>query len=639
MCGIAGIIAVDTMLGERDLRDARQMTAILRHRGPDDSGIVQDARCVLGNARLRIIDLTDAGHQPMPNEDETVWLTFNGIVTNYRELRKEFDLDRRHRFRSGNDTEVLVHLYEEIGIDVLRRLRGHFAFCLYDKKANKVFVVRDPYGVRPLFFLEHGGRLYFASEMKSFFDLACFRDEINREAFFHYFSLVYLPDRMTPFTQVQELDGGALIEVDLEKGTSARREYFRITYRPDDAMTERDAAPKLHALMDAAVDRAMVSDAPIGLTLSGGFDTSSILALLKKRGASQRVHTFSVVMGESSFSEAGYQKIMVDFARPIHHEIRVGPDEVAECLIAHNAFLDEPTGDGSTLPTFLMAREAKRHVSVLLSGEGGDEVFNAYETHVALKARKLYRRLTTPGLRCLVRGIVRRLPADYRKLSFDFVAKRFTEGAELSVPEAHFFWRHALNAAEKAALMPGHRGFPPTEGFFVRLFDEAGFADDLNRISLVDFKYFFIDDLMVKNDRMMMAHSIEARFPWVDQDLVDFVTTVPPRLRIKGLKRRYLQKQAMKDHLPRAIYRRSNMGLEMPHAIWFLRELRPVAERYFAPENVRRTEFLDPAAVRTMWGEHLARKKDHGRSLWAILNFLIWFDLFVWNKDFKKYLA
>jgi len=639
MCGIAGIFSLNSLLNDDDLREARQMTAILRHRGPDDMGFYNDDRCVLGTTRLKIIDLSDNANMPMTNEDGTIWLTYNGEVTNYRELREQFKLDEKHRFRSTSDTEVLIHLYEELGIECLKHLTGYFAFGLYDKRLKKAYVVRDFYGIRPLFFLTHGDRLYFSSEMKSFMDLGCFNGEINYEAFYHYFSLVYIPDRLTPFVQIQELDGGWLIEVDLDKGQMQKREYYKIRFEPDDSMTEKETAKALHDLMTDSVRRNLISDAPLGLTLSGGFDTSSILSITKKLGLSGDIHTFSIIMGESSFSEERYQKIMVDFARPIHHAIYVGPNEVAENLVIHNAFLDEPTGDGSTLPTFILAKEAKKYVSVLLSGEGGDEVFNAYETHVAYKVRKLYRKLVNRHLREAIRFVINKLPTDYKKLSFDFLAKRFSEGAELDVPEAHFYWRHALSDAEKERLMPNYAGYKPTYRFFSDLYNSLDYPEGLDRISHIDLKYFFIDDLMVKNDRMMMAHSVEARFPWVDRPLVEFMNRVPARLRIKRFTRRYIQKQAMKDYIPKAIYRRSNMGLEMPHALWFLKELKPIVEQYFSKRNVEKTNFLSYDAIQTMWGEHVSRKKDHGRSLWAILNFLIWFDLYVWNKDFKKYLT
>lgn len=615
------------------------MTTILRHRGPDQEGFYYDERCALGARRLKIIDLSDNANQPMSNEDQTVWITYNGEITNFKELRKQFKLDEKHQFRSYCDTEVLVHLYEELGIECLNHLTGYFAFCIYDKRSKKAYIVRDFYGIRPLFFLIHSDKLYFSSEIKSFLELSCFTYELDYEAFFHYLSLVYIPGRHTPFKQVKELEGGWLIEVELEKKCFKEKEYYQIRYETDDSITEHEATVRVHELMEDSMRRNLISDAPLGHTLSGGFDTSSMLALSKKLGISRDVHTFSIKMGESSFDESHYQKIMVDFAKPIHHEVYVGPQEVLDNLIVHMAYMDEPTRDGSALPHFILANEAKKYVSVLLSGEEGDEVFNAYETHLAYKVRKLYRKYIPKPLRKLIRAVTGRLPTNYKKLSFDFLAKRFSEGAELSAPEAHFYWRHALNEQEKRLVMPNHSDYKPTEQFFTELFNKADFPDELNRISLIDFKYFFIGDVMVKNDRMFMAHSIEARFPWVDRFLVEYISSLPANLRIKRFTRRYIQKQAMKNHIPDAIYRRQNMGLEMPHAIWFLKELRPFVEQYFTKENIEKTGFLNYDGVHQLWEQHVAKKKDNGRSLWSILIFLIWFDLFVWNKDYKKYVT
>jgi len=638
MCGIAGVISLGRPIEEKDAGEARIMTELLRHRGPDDIGFFQDDRCVLGNTRLRIIDLSDNAGMPMSNEDEKVWITYNGEVTNYKELSREFKLEERHRFRSTSDTEVLVHLYEELGIDFIRRLSGMFAFCLVDKRKGKAYIVRDFYGIRPLFFMQAGDRLYFSSEIKSFIDLDRFDGEIDQEAIYHFFSLAYIPDRLTPFAQVQELPGASLLEVDLEGGSLSEREYHEVRYDPDPGICEKEAVPALKEHMIDSVRRNLISDAPLGLTLSGGFDTSSMLAITKELGLSRDIHTFSIRIDEPSYDESRYQRIMVDYAKPQHHEIVVRPNDVADNFVAQMAFLDEPTGDGAAIPTFLLAEEARKHVSVLLSGEGGDEIFNAYETHVAYKARKAYRRFVPRPLRSVARRIAMRLPTDYRKLSFDFLAKRFSEGAELGTPESHFFWRHTMDGPEKRSLMPSIGPFKDTEQFFSDLFHSLDFEDELNRISLIDIKYFFIGDLMVKNDRMMMAHSVEARFPWMDRILFDYVSTIPSSLRMKGFSRRYLQKQAMKDLVPDAIYRRQNMGLEMPHSLWFMDALKPLAERYLTREKVERTGMLDYDAVNRMWGEHINRVKDHGRSIWCILNFMVWHDLFVYEKNFKAFL-
>lgn len=638
MCGIAGVLVLDGRLNDRDLAEARNMTALLQHRGPDDRGFAHGDRYALGNTRLKIIDLSDNARLPMANDDESIWMAYNGEVTNFRDLKQEFKLEEKYNFRSTSDTEVLLRLYEELGIDFLKHLTGMFAFCLIDKRKDKAYLVRDFYGIRPLFFMQKKDRLYFSSEIKSFLDLDRFQGTLDHEATFHFLSLAYIPDRFTPFEEVRELQGSCLIEVDLRSGECEEREYYKLRYDPDYSMDEEQTVLELREKMLDSVRRNLISDAPLGMTLSGGVDTSSILALANECGQAQDMHTFSIVMDEPSFNEKRYQDSVVEFFKPIHHEIVVRPGDVMEALVSHMAFMDEPSGDGAAIPSYILAREAKKFVSVLLSGEGGDEVFNAYETHVAYKARKFYRRYFAKPFRLLAKWFAYRMPTSYSKLSLDFVAKRFATGSELSVPESHFFWRHAFSAKDKKLLMPSHSDYLPTEHFFVDLYNKLDFASDLNRISAIDIKYYFIGDLMVKNDRTFMAHSVEARFPFMDRLLTEYVSRIPPGMRIKGFSRRYMEKRAMKPLLPKKIWRRKNMGLEMPHSNWFIGEMRGLADQYFSKKNIEKTEIFDYRTIQNMWQQHLSRKQDHGRSLWCVLNYLVWFDLFVYNRDYKKYL-
>lgn len=636
MCGIAGALALDSRLGEGDAAVVRAMTATLRHRGPSAQRVFWDEDCSLGNARLSVMDLSDNAALPMPSGDGSAWLAFNGTVTDA--LRHRPALARRAPFRSTSDTEVLLRLYEERGLGFLSGLSGMFAFCLYDRRLRKAFLVRDPHGMRPLFFARKRGRLYFASEIKALLEVPGIERRLDREALWHFFTLAYMPGRHTPFEEIEELRAGHLLEIDLASGRVEMRRYHRTVYAPDESLGEDDAARALHGLMLESVRANLVADAPVGLTLSGGFDTSTLLALVKELGASRRTHTFSLKVNEASFDESRYQRIMVDFARPIHHEIRVDPEDVLANLEASVAYMDEPSGNGGAVPMLLLSREAKRHVRVLFSGEGGDELFNAYETHRAFKARAAYRAMTTPGLRRVIRSAAAALPASYSKLSFDFLSKRFTEGAELDVPESHLYWRHVLTEERKRGLMPEGR-FPPTAGLFSSLFHSLDFASDLDKISLLDLEYYFVDDLMVKNDRMIMASSVEARFPFMERAVVDFAARIPNRFKVKGLRGRCIQKLAMKGLVPDAIARRANMGLEMPHSLWFLKEFRGLAERFFTRANVERSGVLSHDALAALWAEHLSGKRDNGRPLWCALNFLVWFDLFVHEGSYKRFLT
>lgn len=638
MCGIAGIISPNK-IQKTDVTDGKRMTSVLRHRGPDQTGDHYDGNCYFGNTRLKIIDLSDSGNLPMSNNDRSLVLAYNGEITNFKDLKEQFRLEEKYKFRSKTDTEVLLLLYEELGIKFLEQLSGQFAFALYDKKKNKIFIVRDQFGIRPVFYMRKNDKFYFASEIKSFLEISDFNKTVDQQAVYDYFSLIYIPGVRTPFKNIKELDGGHYLEIDLNSNKTEIKEYFDFNYQPDYNMTEKEAIDGFYDVMLDSVRRNIISDAPLGLTLSGGLDTSSILSLTKELGKSSEIHTFSIKMEEASFDESRFQKIMVDHAKPIHHQINVGPKDVLEALKVQMAYMDEPNGNGAVIPSFLLAKEAKKYVKVLLSGEGGDELTNAYDTHLAYKVRKLYRKYIPSVVRSSAHFVAHRLPASFEKLSFDFLAKRFTEGAEMSAPRAHLYWRHVFNETDKRKLLNyEYNSFDRTDEIFSRDFNKLVYADGLNKISYLDWKYFFIGDLMVKNDRTFMAHSIEARFPFADKKVFDFVKKIPPRLKIKGFTPRYVQKEAMKKILPKEIYKRKSMGLEMPHSLWFLNGMEKVIDDYIKKDRIEKTEILNYSYVEKLWNDHKNMKRDNGRAIWSIINYIIWFELFIESNNYKEYL-
>jgi asparagine synthase (glutamine-hydrolysing) len=640
MCGIAGIVSLGTGLTDKDHAQGRDMVSVLHHRGPDSTGFLADSRCCMGNTRLSIIDLSSQADLPMTSEDGSIWLAYNGEITNFRELRQDFGLDGKYAFRTSSDTEVLLRLYQELGIACLDHLSGMFAFALYDRNAEMVYIVRDFFGTRPLFWMTLGDRLYFSSEIKSFLEIPSFTPEVNREAIFHYFSLAYIPGTMTAFRGVNELDGSHLVRLDLkEPAEPVPQEYYSIRFRPDDGMTMQEAEEGFYDAILGAVDRNLISDAPVGTTLSGGLDSSSILGLSRALGKAEELHSFSLRVMEKSFDESYYQRVMAEYAGSIHHEIPVAPDDVRRNLFRQMAFMDEPIGDGSAIPFLLLSAEAGNYVKVLLSGEGGDEISNAYETHMASYVSRLYRKYVPGFLRRMNIALAARLPVSYSKLSFEFLAKRFTRGAELPVPEAHLFYRHVLDGPEKLELMPWSEGLPGTEHFFKDLYDSLDYDSDLDRLAHMDMKYFFIGDLMQKNDRMFMANSVEARFPFMDRKAVEFFATIPSRYKIRGLTRRYVEKKAMKRVLPPAVRRRQNFGIELPYSYWLQDSLAQLGESYFTEERVGSTGILDPGFVEQLWLQHRSGTRDNGRILWCILNFLIWFEMFVESSGYRDHLV
>jgi asparagine synthase (glutamine-hydrolysing) len=637
MCGICGYVSLKDKISDKNISFVKSMAAAIRHRGPDHTGYWNNDKIALGNPRLSVIDLSENGNLPMSSATGDVWLCYNGEVSNFKELSLKYKLREKFPFKSTTDTEVLIYLYKLLGIGFLNELSGMFAFCLVDLASNKVFIVRDFYGILPVFVHSTASGIYFASEIKALLEIEDLKPTINKTAIHHFFSLAYIPAELTPFNEITELKGGELIEIDLNTGALEKRRYYEFVYEEDFSITADEAILKTRELLISAVERNLVSDAPLGMTLSGGIDTSAMLGIVKHLGLGSKMNTFSLKMGEKSFDESPYQQLMAKYAGSIHHEILVSPDEVIENMLSQIAHTDEPNGNGACIPSFILAKKAAPYVKVLLSGEGGDELFNAYPTIGAYQYRKLYRNLPS-AIRKLIAAGVNNLPANYSKLSFDFKAKRFTAGAELDIPDSHLYWRHVFTEEQKKQLLVQDYAANPTVDFYKDLYYNTGIANEINRLSLIDMKHFFIDDLMVKNDRTFLANSVEGRFPFMDRMLVDYVTKLPVKYRVNGFNNlRWVEKEAMKPFMPAAIYKRGGFGLEMPHSIWFGDKLGKFAATYINKAFVEKTELLNWEFVERIWKIHQSGKQDYGRPLWCILNFLIWFDLFVLQKNSAQY--
>jgi len=639
MCGISGTISLNAKITDQDYIVSKNMMDSINHRGPDQKKIEKFDKIIIANNRLKIIDINDRSALPMSSSDKSVWICYNGEVSNFRELKAKYNLGTKYKFKGSSDTEVLIYLYKELGISFLKELTGMFSFCLIDFERKKTWLVRDFFGIIPLFYLIKNEKIYFASELKAFYEIPAFNNNINSQAMYHFFTLAYIPGKDTPYKEVNELRGGQLIEIDNIKDTYEIKKYYEVTYPVDHEMTEKEATEGAYELMLDSVRRNIISDAPIGTTLSGGVDTSAITCLIKDLGKSKNFHTYSLKMGEGSFDESKYQRLVSGFCETNHHEIIVNQTDVIDSMYNHIAHIDEPNGDGSALPSFILAKQAKKEVSVLLSGEGGDEIFSAYSTYGAYKIKNWYTKLTPRFLRKIIKKAVHMLPTSYKKLSFDFQAKRFTEGAELHPAAAHIYWRHVLTNNEKTNAIINASDFEETDEMIIKLFDELDFSEEFNKINFLDIEHFFIDDLMVKNDRMFLANAVESRFPFMDRHLFEHMSKIPPRLRIKGLRRRHIEKNAMINTVPKEILKRGNFGLEMPHSIWFFDKLKPLLDKHLDKKNIEKTNFLKFKQVEKILHLHFSRKKDYGRAIWCILLFQIWHEMFIEKNNYKDYLV
>ena len=640
MCGISGLISLNKDLSDSDYSTVKGMSDSISHRGPDQQKIQKFDKIILANNRLKIMDLNDRSSLPMCSDDGSVWICYNGEVSNFRELNNKYKLSEKYNFKGTSDTEVMIYLYKELGISFINELSGMFAFCLVDLRKKKTWIVRDFFGIIPLFYRIKENKIYFASEIKAFYEINALDKSLDYHSIYHYFTLAYIPGKNTPYKEINELRGGQLIEIDNEKNTYFLKKYYNVQYPTDHSITEKEAASNAYDLMLDSVRRNIQSDAPIGTTLSGGIDTSAITCLIKDLGKSKNFHTYSLKMGEKSFDESKYQRLIADYCQTNHHEIVVNQEDVLNSIYTHMAHIDEPNGNGAAIPSFILAKEEKKEVSVLLNGEGGDETFSAYSIYGAYRAKNLYTKFAPKPLRKLIYNLVHKLPTSYKKLSLDFQMKRFTEGAELHPASAHIYWRHVLTDDEKEDTILNRQGYQKTEKVMIDLYESLDYSEDFNKINFLDIEHFFIDDLLVKNDRMFLANAVESRFPFMDRILFEYMAKVPSNLRMKGItKRRYIEKLAMRNTVPKEILNRGNFGLEMPHSIWFFDTLKPLLKKYLNEEMIKKTEYLNYEKVDKLLQMHFSKKKDYGRALWCILMYQMWHEMFIEKNNYKDFLV
>ncbi|HVD11850.1 MAG TPA: asparagine synthase (glutamine-hydrolyzing) [Gaiellaceae bacterium] len=609
MCGICGIVSAG---GPADPDRLGRMSAKLVHRGPDSDGTFFDGPVALAARRLAIIDL-ETGDQPIANEDGTVHVVQNGELYNYRELRTE--LERAgHRFRTHGDTEVLVHLYERDGLAFAQRLRGMFAVALWDATLRRLVLARDRYGIKPLYYRAGDDGLEFASELR-----ALPRGEIDLDALEAFLAFNSIPAPLTIFREVRKLPPGHLLV--WESGEVRIERYARPAPAAGDDLREDDEAElleELRARLRDSVRAHLVSDVPVGVLLSGGID-SSALAALAAQETSEPVRTFSIGFEERSFDELSDARLVAERYGTRHRELVLRPDAALLLPALAEAF-DEPFADSSALPTYLVSQLAAEDVKVALSGEGGDELFGGYYTYVAdLLA------LRAGGLARLARPLVELLPTSTARASFDYKAKRFARGAHLPPLERHHAWKEIFSADARAELTGRQNGFDPVDLYRSRFAETKG-AELLARLQDVDLGIYLVDDLLVKTDRASMAHSLEARVPFLDPVLTNLALALPTRHRVRGLRKKVLLRRAVAPLVPERILRGKKRGFSIPAAAWLRGELKPFARETLSAETLRRQGFFQPEAVRALVDRHVAGKEDLSRQLWGLLAFTLWHE-------------
>jgi asparagine synthase (glutamine-hydrolysing) len=610
MCGIAGFSGVG------DQADLAAMTAALSHRGPDGEGQFVDAetRLYLGHRRLAIID-QEGGRQPMWNDNRSVGIVFNGEIYNHRELRAHLEA-RGHVFRSSHsDTEVLVHGYREWGESLLSRLNGMFAFAIYDRRKKRLFLARDRFGEKPLYYYRRPGLFAFASEITALKRHGAFSASISQRALQKFFAFGYVPAPDAIYEGVAKLPGGHCLTLDLATGLFRVSPYWRFRIEPDDSLTnadERRLADELRHLLMQAAARRLMSDVPLGVFLSGGIDSASVLAAAARCLPPGRIRTFTVGFAEPSFDESAAARQTADFVGS-SSAIEILDLEAARRLIPDVlGRLDEPLADPSVLPTYLLSRFTRRQVTVALSGDGGDELFAGYDPFRALLPARHYHRFMTGPLHRGLRRLVDLLPISTRNMSWDFKLRRALTGLSYAESLWNPVWTAPVEPDALKDLFYAPLHLDDIYGDAVALWEEDRRKSIIDKTLEYYTTFYLQDDILAKVDRASMMNSLESRAVFLDNDLVAFCQRLPARFKYRAGQRKYLLKRAIAPWLPKAITERPKKGFGIPIAEW-LCSLAP-------PQPAARIDGIDTAVIDRAWRDHRAGKRDHRLLLWCWLS-------------------
>src|SRR3954469_1167240 len=616
MCGICGLVSLDGATAP-DPAALAAMNESLFHRGPDADGSLIDGPCGLAMRRLSIIDLA-GGDQPIGNEDGSIQVIQTGEIYNYRELMDQLR-GRGHTFSTHCDTEVLVHLYEERGPAFAEDLRGMFSIAIWDARNGRLVLTRDRFGIKPLYYRVAGGQLSFASELKALLRQPGFSREIDPAALEAYLAFNSIPAPLTIFSEARKLPAGHTLVA--ERGAVELHRYARPTPVPADQVRsegEEALAEELRGRLRDSVRAHLVSDVPVGVLLSGGIDSAALTALAAEESG-YRVSTFSIGSEEQSFDELELARLVAKRYDTDHHELILRPDAVELLPRLVEAF-DEPFGDSSALPTYLVSQLASDSVKVVLSGEGGDELFGGYYTYVADRLAPRVGRAAP-----LLRPLVDRLPSSSARVSFDYKAKRFVRGAHLPPVERHHAWKEIFSPDAQDELLNAPRTTDPVDVYRARYAETEG-AQELSRLQDLDLGIYLVDDLLVKTDRASMAHSLETRVPFLDPVVAELALALETRQKVRGFSKKRLLRQAVEPLLPKEIIRGRKQGFSIPVAAWLRGDLEPFARDVLSAETIEHQGLLRPETVTRVLDDHVAGREDLSRQIWGLLSFTLWYE-------------
>ncbi len=634
MCGICGIINFDSdyPLNESVIKG---MCDEVSFRGPDDEGVYlgwgsedMGYRIGLGHRRLSIIDL-GGGHQPMHNEDKTIWIVFNGEIYNFQDLKKGLE-DKGHRFYTNTDTEVIIHLYEERGTECLNELRGMFAFAIWDERRKRLFLARDRVGKKPLCYMEDKGRFIFASEIKSIIKAGNVPRQVDTEALHYYLTFQYVPYPWTMFHGIKKLPPAHYLV--WEDGKSTIERYWDLDFSKKLKYSKNEYCEGILSHLKEATKIRLISDVPLGAFLSGGIDSSAVVGMMSQL-MSEPVKTFSIGFEEAGYDELPFARIAARHFHTDHHEfvVRSNAIELLPKLIWH---YNEPFGDASRLPTYYVANQTRRHVTVALNGDGGDESFAGYERYIATRLGEIFGKMP-PVIRHGLSGLAGYLREPMGGKRLEARLKRFLAALPINPKERYASWVTFFNNYTRGLLYSDElkrqtEGIDPLNILF-NAYDRAN-GDPLDRFLYVDIVTYLPNDLLVKMDIATMANSLEARSPFLDHKFMEFSASIPSGLKLKGWTTKYILKEALKGFLPDEILARKKMGFGVPISKWFQNELKDYLKSNLLGAPARGRGYFKIEYIRSIIDEHIKGISDHGPKLWLLLNFELWHRMFIDNK-------
>jgi asparagine synthase (glutamine-hydrolysing) len=625
VCGIAGIVRSDGRDVDQGL--VHRMCDAIRHRGPDEDGFYFQGSVGLGMRRLAIIDLK-GGQQPIHNQDRSAWIVFNGEIYNYLELREKLE-KLGHTFYTNSDTEAIIHAYDRYGSDCPTHLRGMFAFAIWDERLQELFIARDRVGKKPLLYAQVNGEFVFGSEFSALLQHPGISRDIEPEALHHYLSFMCVPAPLTAYRAIRKLEPGHSLR--WKRGEIKIARYWQPDFSQKLKIGEAEAGQRAIEILRDAVKVRLMSEVPLGAFLSGGIDSSAVVALMSEE-SSEPVKTFSIGFEEQDFSELHHARRVAEHVGADHHEFIVRPDalEVLPTLVEHYG---EPYADSSAIPTYYVARETRRHVTVALNGDGGDECFAGYERYAAMRLAERYHRLPSVLRSGVIDQAIKMLPTSETRRSRVRDAKRFIQAASLPKVDRYMRWISVFDTQAKGEMYSDsfrhQTALTNSAALLEPWFALANGAGVVDAALLADTMTYLPNDLLVKVDIATMAVSLEARSPFLDHKVIEFAASLPEKLKLRGLTTKYLLKRVLRQLLPAENLGRRKMGFGVPIGHWFRGKLEPFLRETILSDKALKRGYFKPEAVRRLVDLHVRGGRDHSHQLWTLLMLELWFQRFI----------